>query len=220
MRLTLVLTFYVALLAAVQIARADDTSDYFAGVYVLEGSREPSSTAEMDALQLKCLLAPGLINERGFGVGYFLDRELFLSKGEISYIQGQEYKCRYSPATRKETCDSKEFSDGKSLTYYRSNVYQVFTQDEQRGHSLLTPEEVVAWNSRGEVNPSSRFAYRRCDCLAGSDFEARASTRMNEHSSEETGFRLFWWNRDVTSEELDLARKVQKKFGGCRPAIS
>jgi hypothetical protein len=220
MRLRFALSFFVALLAAMQIARADDTSNYFAGVYVLEGSRKPSTTAEMDALQLKCLLAPGLINERGFGVGYFLDRELFLSTGEVSYIQGQEYKCRYSPATRKETCDSKEFSDGKSLTYYRSNVYQVFTRDEQRGHSLLTPEEVVAWNSRGEVNPASRFAYRRCDCLEGRDFEAKASPLINQLSSDETGFRLFWWNRDVTVEELDLARKVQKKFGACRPAIS
>jgi hypothetical protein len=169
MRRTKAIVLLLAVLAATDVAQANDPSGQFPGVYVLEGSRIPSTDADMDAVQLKCLLAPGVMHEGGFGVGYFLDRELFQSTGEISYIKGQEYRCRYSPATRKETCDSKEFSDGKSLTYYRSNVYEVFTRDEQRGHSLLTPEEVVAWNSRGEVNPASRFAYRRCDCLEGSD---------------------------------------------------
>lgn len=220
MRRIEILRFFLALLMAMDVAQANDPSGQFSGVYVLEGSRVPLTTDELDAAQLKCLLAPGVMHNGGYGVGYFLDRELFLSTGEISYIKGQEYRCRYSAETRKETCDSKEFSDGKSLTYYRSNVYETFTREVQRGHSLLTPEEVLAWNSKGEVNPTNRFAYRRCDCFQGSDFEVRASRRLNELSSAETGWRLFWWNRDITDEELDLAQKLRQKFGACRPALS
>lgn len=220
MRHTLTTAVFLALLMPIDVAQANDPSGQFPGVYVLEGSYPPSTIEEMDAVQLKCLLAPGVMHDNGFGIGYFLDRELFVSTGEISYIKGQEYRCRYSAETSKETCDSKEFSDGKSLTYYRSNVYETFTREVQRGHSLLTPEEVLAWNSRGEVNPANRFAYHRCDCLQGGEFEAKASKRANELSSADTGWRLFWWNRDMTDEELELAQNVRKKFGACRPAIS
>lgn len=217
---TKILWFILAVFGSIEYGLAQDSSGQFAGVYVLEGSLASSSTADKDAVQLKCLLAPGVMHEGGFGVGYFLDSELFLKTGEISYIKGQEYHCRYSSETRKETCSSKEFSDGKGLTYFRSNVYETFTREVQRGHSLLTPEDVVAWNARREVDPATRFAYRRCDCLKVQDVEANASLQPNMLSSEETGRRLFWWNRDATDDELNLARQLSAKLGACRPVIS
>jgi hypothetical protein len=222
MKMTDVKTLWIVLASLVltTVALAQDPSGQFPGVYVLEGSVEPRTAEDLDALRIKCLLAPGVMHEGGFGVGYFLDRDLFQSTGTISYIKGQEYRCRYSAATRKETCESKELSDGKSLAYYRSNVYEVFTRELQRGHSLLTPEDVAAWNSKGIVNPETRFAYRRCDCLKVEDIEARASSLANTLSSDETGYRLFWWNRDITDEELEAARPLLQTFNTCKPAVS
>jgi hypothetical protein len=84
----------------------------------------------------------------------------------------------------------------------------------------LTPEDVAAWNSKGIVNPETRFAYRRCDCLKAEDIEARASSLANTLSSDETGHRLFWWNRDITDEELEAARPLLQTFNTCKPAVS
>ena len=212
--------FAFALFTSASTVQAADASGQIPGVYVLEGANAPVTAAEREALQLKCLLAPGVMHEDGFGVGYFLDREQFRATGMVHYIKGQEYRCRYSAQTRMETCESKEFSEGKSLTYYRNNVYQVFTPDLQRGHTLLTPEDVVAWNSSGAVNPVARFAYHRCQCLRGEEIEARASSAKNELSSEETGRRLYWWNTDTTKEDLDLARQVLHTSGLCKPDVS
>jgi hypothetical protein len=201
-------------------AQPIEPSGQYPGVYVLEGSAPPVTADDYGALQLKCLLAPSTMYPDGVGAGYFLDRELFRTTGAVSYIKGQEYRCRFNPETRKETCESKEFSDGKSIAYYRSNVYEVFTQDVQRGHSLMTPEDVVAWNSRGEVNVENRFAYHRCSCLTSKDIEALASPMLNPHSSDDTGNWLFWWRRAASAQEIDLARQVVGQFGACRPSLS
>jgi hypothetical protein len=201
-------------------AQPNEPSGQYPGVYVLEGNTPPFSAGDFDALQLKCLLAPSTMSPDGVGAGYFLDRELFRTTGVVSYIKGNEYRCRYNPKTRKETCDSKEFSDDKSIAYYRNNVYVIFTSEVQRGHSLITPEEVGAWNAKGEVNAENRFAFHRCGCLSVTDIEALASKRPNHASSETTGHGLFWWRRDADPEELNLAREVRGLFAACRPNLS
>jgi hypothetical protein len=169
---------------------------------------------------LKCVLAPGVMREDGSGVGYYLDRDLFRANGTISYVKGQEYKCRYSPATRMETCDSREFTDGKSLSYYRSNIYQVFTPDLQQGHSLLSPEDVAAWKVRGELNPANRFAYHRCNCLTAAEIETKVTPKANMLTTEETGRLLYWWSTDPSPEDYDLARQVIGLFNICKPDVS
>jgi hypothetical protein len=201
-------------------ARAQDSSGQFPGVYVLEGTRVPNSDADVEKLELKCVLAPGVMGEGGVGSGYFIDRELFRATGQVSYIKAQEYRCRYSAEKRMETCDSKELSDGKVLHYYRSNVYLEFTPMLQRGHSLFTPEDVVAWNLHGKLNPDSAFAYRRCSCLTGDKIKAHASSVLNPLSSEVTGQRMYWWGTDPTENDYTLARDVLKALGGCKVNVS
>jgi hypothetical protein len=207
-------------LAATTAAGAKDGSGQYPGVYVVEGSRQTMTAAELELLQLKCVLAPGVMHSDGFGVGYFLDRELFRATGQVAYIKGQEYRCHYTPSTRMETCASKEFSDGKSLSYYRTNVYQVFSPVLQRGHSLFTPEEVAAWNSSGALNPAGYFAYHQCVCISDKQVEARALSQPNLLPGSETGKRLFWRNIDPTDADYDLARQIVKMLGNCRPNVS
>ena len=210
----------LAALAATASAGAENGSGQYPGVYVIEGSRQPITAAELELLQLKFVLAPGVMHSDGFGVGYFLDRELFRTTGQVAYIKGQEYRCHYKPATRMEICQSKEFSDGKSLSYYRTNVYQIFSPILQRGYSLFTPEEVAIWNSTGTLNPEGYFAYHQCTCISDKQIEARALSQPNLLPSGETGKRLFWWQSDPTDADYDLARQVMKLLGNCRPNVS
>jgi hypothetical protein len=215
-----VITIALICIMSLACARAQDSSGQFPGVYVLEGTRVPNSDADLEKLELKCVLAPGVMGEGGVGAGYFIDRALFRATGQVSYIKAQEYRCRYTPEKRMETCDSKELSDGKVLHYYRSNVYLEFTPLLQRGHSLFTPEDVVAWNLHGRLNPDSAFAYRRCTCLPPDKITALASSTLNPLSSEITGQRMYWWNTDPTADDNALARDVLKALGGCKVNVS
>jgi hypothetical protein len=213
-------TLLLVFIATVFPAQAANTSGQIPGVYVIEGSKVPTTPEEIEELQLKCVLAPGVIDDNGRGVGYFLDRTKYRATGTISYIKGQTYDCRYTPATRIENCASQEWSDGKSLSYYRTNVYETFTELVQRGHSLLTPEDVVAWNIRKTLNPAGAFAYHRCTCLTDSIIKSFASTDINALSGEETGKYLFWWKSNPSADDLDVARSVLKHLGGCVPKLS
>jgi hypothetical protein len=201
-------------------ARAQDSSGQFPGVYVLQGKQALNTSEDRENLELKCVLAPGVMGEGGVGAGYFVDRELFRATGQVSYIKGQEYRCRYTAEKRMETCDSKELSDGKVLHYYRSNVYLEFTPMLQRGHSLFTPEDVVAWNLHSRLNPDTAFAYHRCTCLASDKITALASSTLNPLSSDITGQRMYWWQTDPTEDDYSLARDVLKKLGGCKVNVS
>jgi hypothetical protein len=203
------------ILLAATPAAAQNESGQFPGVYVREGTRAPITQEDRALLDLKCALAPGVMHEDGTGVGYFLDLETFRASGKISYVKGQEYHCRYNAATQLETCESREFSYGKSLSYYRSNVYQTFTSDVQRGTSLLSAEDVAAWKVRGHLNPANAFAYHRCACITSEDIESRASTETNALDSTTTGTRLFWWNNDQHEEDYATARKVIESFKAC-----
>jgi hypothetical protein len=188
-------------------------SGQFEGVYVREGAALLKSNNEV--LELKCALAPVVIGQDGLGAGYFLDAHALRKNGTLSYIKGHEFDCRYNPATKVETCESKELSDGRTLHYYRSNVYQVFTPDLQQGHSLLSPEEVADWTISQKLNPENRFAYHRCACLTRDKVEARASTAANQLSGEETSRRLFWGDDDPSTDDLSLAREALDKLGAC-----
>jgi hypothetical protein len=203
------------LLSALMIVTAAHAaSGQFEGVYVREGL--PVVTpSQREALELKCVLAPVVIGADGIGTGYFLDTELFQSNGTVSFSKGQEFDCRYNPQSKLETCQSREFSDGKSLHYYRSNVYQVFTPDLQQGHSLLTPEDVANWKVSGTLNPDNRFAYHRCKCLKANMVVERASNIANELSGEETALRLYWGDNEPSSQDTDTAREVIEKIIGC-----
>jgi hypothetical protein len=211
---------FAALMQVCAGAAAQDSSGQYPGVYVLEGSFMPGSAEEQHRLELKCVLAPGVMRKDGKGAGYFLDRAAFRASGEIRYVKGQDYACRYAAATKLETCESKEWSDGKSLTYYRSNVYQTFTPMLQRGHSLLTPEDVVNWKLKGIVSSAAPFAYHRCNCLQETDILSRASNEINARTSDETGRLLYWWTDDPTSEDYELAQKVLEQMGACKPDVS
>jgi hypothetical protein len=215
-----VITIALITIMSLACARAQDSSGQFPGVYVLQGKQALTTSEDHENLELKCVLAPGVMGEGGVGAGYFIDRALFRATGQVSYIKAQEYRCRYTPEKRMETCDSKELSDGKVLHYYRSNVYLEFTPLLQRGHSLFTPEDVVAWNLHGKLNPDSAFAYRRCSCLTGDKINAHASSVLNPLSSEMTGQRMYWWNTDPTADDDALARDVLKALGGCKVNVS
>jgi hypothetical protein len=195
-------------------------SGEFPGVYVREGSTQPLTAAQHELLQLKCLLAPDTMHEDGSGAGYFLDAPLFLSRGQVAYIKGEEYRCTYSPKTRMETCESQEFSDGKGLRYFRTNVYVSFTQDLQRGNSLMTPEDVVAWNESGTRNPDTLFAYHRCTCVTREQVESRAARGINTLSGEETGQKRYGWRADPAAQDYEVARKVMEAIGSCRLNLS
>jgi hypothetical protein len=188
-------------------------SGQFEGVYVREDAAPLKANNEI--LELKCALAPVVIGQDGLGAGYFLDTDALRKSGTLSYIKGHEFDCRYNPDTKVETCQSKELSDGRTLHYYRSNVYQVFTPELQQGHSLLSPEEVADWTVSKKLNPANRFAYHRCKCLTRDKVEARASTAANQLSGEETSRRLFWDDGDPSTDDLSLAREALDKLGAC-----
>ncbi len=203
------------LLSIVLLASAAHAaSGQFEGVYVREGIPVVTD-AQREALEMKCVLAPVVIGADGIGTGYFLDTNLFRATGSLSFIKGQEFDCRYNLKTKLETCQSREFSDGKSLRYFRSNVYQVFTPDLQQGHSLLTPEDVANWKVKGTLNPSNRFAYHRCKCLKRDKVEAHLSAVANELSGEETASRLFWGDNEPSSRDVETAREALEKIIGC-----
>jgi hypothetical protein len=195
-------------------------SGEFPGVYVREFGGAVMTAPLLERLQLKCLLAPDVMNADGQGAGYFLDTALFNTTGQISYIKGESYKCTYSPKTRMETCESEELSHGKALRYFRTNIYQSFNKDLQRGHTLLSPEDVADWNSEGKLNPTNRFTYHRCDCLREGLVETRTAKGINTLSSDETGLRRYWGNLEPSNTDYDIARKLSGVFGTCKPQLS
>jgi hypothetical protein len=205
------LRVFIAL--AVFSAPAMAASGQFEGVYVREGAAPLKGNREI--LELKCALAPVVIGQDGLGAGYFLDADALRKTGTLSYVKAHEFDCRYNPATKVETCQSKELSDGRTLHYYRSNVYQVFTPDLQQGHSLLSPEEVADWTVSQGLNPANRFAYHRCKCLTRDKVEARASTAVNQLSGDETSRRLYWDDEHPSADDLSLARDALDKLGAC-----
>jgi hypothetical protein len=188
-------------------------SGQFEGVYVRSDTALVSGNAEI--LELKCALAPVVIGADGRGASYFLDRQKFGARDQVSYIKGQEFDCRYNAAIKLETCESKELSDGRELRYFRSNVYQVFTPDLQQGHSLLSPEEVADWNISKKLNPANGFAYHRCKCLTPDKVDMFASTVANQLSGNETAQRLFWRNDVLSRDDLALAREALDTLGAC-----
>jgi hypothetical protein len=100
MRRIEILSFFLALLMAMDVAQANDPSGQFPGVYVLEGSRVPLTVEEMDTVQLKCLLAPGVMHDGGLGVGYFFTLEKFhTSRGKsiAAGIQLRRARKRVTP---------------------------------------------------------------------------------------------------------------------------
>jgi hypothetical protein len=200
-------------------ANAGDSGE-FHGVYVEEGSVVPATQADRDMLQLKCLLAPDIMHEDGRGAGYYLDRALFLSTGKVSFVKAQTFNCRYDSSKRMETCESQEHSDKGATTYYRTNVYETFTRDVQRGATLFTPEDVAAWTSTGAVNPAGKFAFHRCTCVTVEQIEALAQPLANTLPHEQTGPIRYWWGKDPNAEAYDIARRVEAAFGGCRPHLS
>jgi hypothetical protein len=197
-----------------------EESGQFPGVYARERASAPMTSIERETLELKCVLAPNTMGADGFGVGYFLDTEAFRTKGTVTYIKGQDYRCRYNAATTMEICESREFSDGKSLHYYRTNIYELFTPEVQRGNSLMSPEDVANWNTTRTLNAANNFAYHRCKCPSESVVAALASPDANQLSSEETGRRLFWFDNEPTLEDLNTAREVMKTFEGCGGNVS
>jgi hypothetical protein len=210
----------IALITNVAACVAAESSNQIPGVYVREGSSPPITETDRELLELKCILAPGVMQSDGLGTGYFLDLPRFRATGEVIYIKGQEYRCHYTPATRLEVCQSREFSNGKSLRYYRTNVYQVFTPELQRGHSLLTPEEVLNWNTSKQVNPANSFAYHGCTCLDAAKIEAHATSATNLLPSEETANRLYWYNTDPRDSDYATAREALKSLKGCGQNLS
>jgi hypothetical protein len=203
----------VLIVLAFLSAPAMAASGQFEGVYVREGAAPLAANREI--LELKCALAPVVIAQDGLGAGYFLDADALKKSGTLSYIRGHEFDCRYNPATKLETCQSKELSDGRTLHYYRSNVYQVFTPNLQQGHSLLSPEEVADWGLSKKLNPENRFAYNRCKCLTRNKIEAHLSTTINQLSGDETSRKLYWGDDDPSTDDLSLARQVLDKLGSC-----
>jgi hypothetical protein len=209
----------VFLIVCVPIAAADG-SGQFPGVYVRDGSGQDLTAEAKEKLQLKCLIAPDVMGDDGVGAGYFVDRALFDRTGQVSYVQAEEYSCRYSSETTIETCDSREITEGKSLKYYRTNVYHIFTANEQRGHSLLTPEEVLNWRSKGIVNPDQAFAYYRCSCVEPGDIEKHVSTEINVMSSADTELRRYWGLLEPTDDDFNRAQKLTSVIGKCKLELS
>jgi hypothetical protein len=209
-----------ALLATSTSAALAADSGEFPGVYVREGSGQPHTAQQRELLQLKCLLAPDIMHEDGTGAGYFLDSTLFHSTGKVSYIRSEEYKCSYMAGKRLETCESQEFTDGKGLRYYRTNVYESFTQDLQRGTTLLTPEDVLAWNSSGTLNPEQSFAYHRCSCITQEQVESRVAPDINTLSSEQNRLKRYGGRADPSAQDYELARKVMDALGSCSQNLS
>lgn len=215
------LTKFLSLLACVTFALnttpiyAGNKSNEYSGVYVLEGLHAPVTAGDRDVLRLKCILAPVFMNEDGTGTSYFLDRDKFQSNGTISYIRGHEYKCRYSPDTHRESCDSKQFSEGTAYSYHRENIYTEFTPQLQRGNSLITPEDEEAWRLRRELNPKYAFAFHRCHCLSSWKFRSLVSPEANSLSSERTIRLLYWWIADPSTEDMKTARRILSISGLC-----
>jgi hypothetical protein len=195
-------------------------STYFPGVFVREGSSQPVTEQQREELQLKCLLAPDIMHADGKGAGYFLDAPLFNTTGQVSYVKSEIYACRYAPEARREICESEELSDGKSLRYYRTNIYQTFTPQLQRGHTLMTAEEVAEWNSSGKLNPANAFGYHTCECITDAMVESRAAPGINTLDSAQTGDRRYWSGADPSPDDYDTARKLQAVIGTCKPKLS
>jgi hypothetical protein len=212
--------FALCLLAAFAGCVNASDSGEFPGVYVEEGNSIPATDADRERLELKCLLAPDTMHADGQGAGYFLDVPLFQSAGKVSYIKAQSFRCRYAAEKRMETCESQEYSDRGATAYYRTNIYQIFTADVQRGATLFTPEDVAAWTATGEINPAGKFAFHRCACLSVKQVEALAQPTTNALPHQQTAARRYWWQKDPSLEDYEIARKVRAALGGCRPKLS
>jgi hypothetical protein len=205
--------------AAIAIAIASDSGE-FPGVYVEEGSAIPSTAEDRELIELKCLLAPDTMHADGRGAGYYLDDRLFNETGRVSYVKAQSFNCRYAPEKRMETCESEEYSDKGATPYYRTNVYETFTSELQRGASLFTPEDVATWTATGKVNPTDKFAFHRCGCLSVAQIETLAQPDVNSLPQELTAAKRYWWQRDPSPEDFEVARKVRDSLGGCHPKLS
>jgi hypothetical protein len=205
----------LALLAGSGLAHTEPVSGQYPGVYVLEGLRAPQTPTERLALEYKCTLAPSTMNAAGEGSGLIFDRETFNQTGAVSYIEGHRYRCTYDPVTRLESCNSTEFMGGMGINYEPLNGYHTFTEDLQSGYSLDTPEAAAAWRKTGTTDPTTSFAYHRCQCLDTATLAPLVSARTNTISSGETNWRLFRHRREPQPAELELGRKVLDRLKGC-----
>lgn len=206
----------VLALAALPVATSADTpSGEYPGVYVIEGSSPPKTAQQRMSLEMKCALAPSTMDAEGKGSGLMLDRDAFLATGRISYIKGHDYQCRYDPATKIETCSSTDYVGGMTVPYNPTNAYQIFTEDLQSGYTLWDEEAVERWKATGGFDPSSSFAYHRCNCLDVGKIDPLISPKLNTMATGETNWRLFRHQRDPTAEEHDLGRKVLDALKAC-----
>jgi hypothetical protein len=213
-------SFAIAVFLAVVGETVAQSSGEFAGVYVTEGKSRPTTPADRELLELKCLLAPNTSHADGQGATYLLDAPYFEVTGKVSYIKAATFQCRYDRAERVERCRSVEYYDGQGWSYRRFNVYEKFVRNLQRGVSLFTPEEIVTWKSKGTFKVENRFALHRCKCLNVEQIESKAHPAVNLLSKEQSDFKLFLWNEDPSAQDYELARKAMNVMGGCRPILS
>lgn len=191
---------------------ASDSGEY-AGVYVLDGPGEAITPEAKEVLQLKCFLAFTVMGPDGTGADFYLDHDLFLRNGTVSFVRVREYACKIDRLASIETCKVRSYANNKQydgiMTY---NYYPVFTPARQVGFGFSSLQALELWMSGDRSSKSGRYGLTRCNGLSGTSILSYLSGGPNRRSDADVAQRMFY-GREPIEEDLALARRVRSIIG-------
>jgi len=199
----------LTLLASLPLAGASHAADYSQdGVYVLEPQPAPASADDKAKLQLTCALTFYKNQKSGAFEQFFLDKQKFQTKGEVSYLESRAGVCKQDDATKLETCQTKYAADGKigdePATY---NSYSLMSAERMTAYYFGSPDEFTKWKAAGSDAKQGSWSQVKCADITDDTLKGHLSQDINPLSADDTAKRLFV-DAPPSADDYAMARKV------------